>query len=139
MPSKGFTLVELVILALLLGIIALIALPNFRDALPNFTASKEKAFIASMKGDLRRLAVAEEDYYRDSLKYGTWVACMPTPVRGAVNLCPSRGNTLGGPAIAGPGWAATMTNDHLPGVLCAIFVSHPAVPPATREGTPACK
>jgi hypothetical protein len=29
-----------------------------------------------------------------------------------------------------------MTNDQLPGVLCAIFVHHPAVPPATGEGTP---
>jgi Tfp pilus assembly protein PilE len=50
MPSKRFTLIELVILALLLGVISLIAPPTFRDALPTFTASKEKAVIASRGG-----------------------------------------------------------------------------------------
>jgi type II secretory pathway pseudopilin PulG len=34
MASKGFTLIEWVVLALLLGIIALVALPNFRESLP---------------------------------------------------------------------------------------------------------
>jgi type II secretory pathway pseudopilin PulG len=140
MPSKGFTILELVMLALLIGIIALIALPNFTDSLPNFTASKEKAFVASMKADLMRLALAEEDYYRDSLRYSTVLACTTPATPGTVRYCVSPHNTIGGPVIAGPGWAATITNDHLPGVVCAIFVHMAnATPPATREGTPACK
>jgi prepilin-type N-terminal cleavage/methylation domain-containing protein len=144
MPPKGFTLIELVVLALLLGIIALIALPHFSDSvrintLPTFAASKEKAFIQSMKADLLKLAVAEEAYYRDSLKYTVTVACVPTPLPGAATLCPSRGNLLGGPVVAGPGWGATMTNDHLPGVVCAIYVNYPSPPPGARDGTPACK
>jgi type II secretory pathway pseudopilin PulG len=139
MASKGFTLIEWVVLALLLGIIALVALPNFRESLPTFTASKEKAFIASMKADLLRLAVAEEAYYRDSLKYTTILACTSPATPGTARFCPSPRNTVWGLAIAGPGWSATMGNDHLSGVRCVIFVHMTPVPPATREGTPACQ
>jgi hypothetical protein len=164
MPSKRFTLVELVILALLIGILvalligilALIASPNFKNAVlpthaptnafPDFTASKHKAFmdsikadlVASMKADLLTLAVAEDDYYRDSLKYSVTVVCGPTPEPGALTLCPSRGNLLEGMVLAGPGWGAKMTNQHVPGVVCVIYVNYPGAPPGTRDGTPIC-
>jgi hypothetical protein len=92
-----------------------------------------------MKADLVRLAGSEEEYYRDSLRYTTTLACTTPRTPGTARFCPAPRNTVGGPVLAGPGWAATITNDHLPGVLCAIFVNHRPVPPATRDGTPACK
>ncbi len=140
MPAKRPTPIEVVILALLISIIALLALPNFRDArdaesIRKFTA---RTYIASMKTDLVRLASAEEDYYRDSLKYSTVLACATPATPGTARLCPSPGNTIEGMTIAGPGWSAVISNDHLAGVRCVIFVNLAPLPPATRDGTPEC-
>ncbi len=54
MPSKnrGFTVIELLIVVVIIGILATIAAPKFSN-------TKEKAYSATMKGDLRNLAVAQ--------------------------------------------------------------------------------
>ncbi|HJQ66607.1 MAG TPA: prepilin-type N-terminal cleavage/methylation domain-containing protein, partial [Gemmatimonadales bacterium] len=49
---RGFTLIELLIVVVIIGILASIAIPKFVN-------TKEKAYIASMKSDLRNLATAE--------------------------------------------------------------------------------
>ena len=90
-----------------------------------------------MKSDLRNLLTSEEAYFADSIRYGRHLACAPTP--GKVIFCATTGNRLSGPILSGDGWRATMTNDNLPGVTCAIFVNTAAVPPATVEGSPTCK
>src|SRR5437899_5993157 len=46
------------------GILAAIAIPKFAN-------TKEKAYLASMKSDLRNLVTAEEAYFADSVKYTT--------------------------------------------------------------------
>jgi Tfp pilus assembly protein PilE len=143
MPSKGFTLIELVILALVIGVITFIALPSFTASLSNVRASKQQLYVAAMQTNLVQLLMAEEDYFRDSLKYGTTVVCTTPPTRGALNFCPARGNVLAGPELvttdAGLGWRATMTNLALPNVHCAIFVGSGAPYPAVVEGTPLCR
>src|SRR5438045_7955369 len=62
MNRKGFTLIELLIVVVIIGILAAIAIPKFAN-------TKEKAYIASMKSDLRNLVTAEEAYFADSIKY----------------------------------------------------------------------
>src|SRR5437899_11519654 len=62
MNRKGFTLIELLIVVVIIGILAAIAIPKFAN-------TKEKAYIASMKSDLRNLITAEEAYFADSVKY----------------------------------------------------------------------
>src|SRR5256886_17493985 len=111
--------------------------------------TKGKAYIASMKSDLRNLVTAEEAFFADSVKYSTnvtskvgGVAC--TPVAGQVSWCPTTGNNLVGINTPGGGWDATMTNNNLVGgssVTCSIFVNEGADPAgiATSEGAPACK
>ena len=78
-----------------------------------------------------------------STKYTSAVRCTTPPTRGMLNFCPSRGNMLQGPTLAGssagPGWWATMTNMVLPNVTCAIFVNPVAVYPALVEGMPSCR
>src|SRR5438552_13291209 len=62
MNRKGFTLIELLIVVVIIGILAAIAIPKFAN-------TKGKAYIASMKSDLRNLVTAEEAYFADSVKY----------------------------------------------------------------------
>lgn len=159
MPSKDLTFIGHVILALAIAIVARIALPSVIAPLAKLRASREQgyvasyvaklrasrehAFVASMKTDLVQLLMAEEDYFRDSLKYASAVRCTTPPTRGMLNFCPSRGNVLQGPTLAssdaGSGWWATMTNVVIPNVTCAIFVNTAAVYPTLVEATPSCR
>src|SRR5437660_2349867 len=80
MNRKGFTLIELLIVVVIIGILAAIAIPKFAN-------TKAKAYIASMKSDLRNLVTAEEAYFADSVKYSATTACTTPPTAGAVNFC----------------------------------------------------
>ncbi len=56
---KGFTLVELLVVVVIIGILAAIALPNFIGA-------QAKAKNASVKGNMRTIQIASESYATDS-------------------------------------------------------------------------
>jgi len=58
---KGFTLIELLIVVVIIGILAAIAIPKF-------ASTKEKAYLASMKSDLRNGATAQEGYFADNTR-----------------------------------------------------------------------
>ena len=62
--TKGFTLIELLIVVVIIGILAAIAIPKFAN-------TKEKAYIASMKSDLRNLITAQEAYFADQVTYAS--------------------------------------------------------------------
>lgn len=62
--KKGFTLIELLIVVVIIGILAAIAIPKFAN-------TKEKAYIATMKADLRNLVTAQEAYFADFSTYTT--------------------------------------------------------------------
>src|SRR5256714_5914366 len=135
MNSKGFTLIELLIVVVIIGILAAIAIPKSAN-------TKAKAYIASMKSDLRNLVTAEEAYFADSVKYSATTACTTPPTAGAVNFCVTTGNNLGvvGLAAGSGGWSVTITNNNLttPLVKCAIFINTAVLAPAVSEGAPAC-
>ena len=130
--TKGFTLIELLIVVVIIGILAAIAIPKFAN-------TKEKAYLASMKSDLRNLATAEEAYFSDYQLYKGGTA---TNVGGSAsssidNYNASAGNTVTA-AIAGSGWSATAGNSGTT-KTCAIFVNTTGVvAPASVEGEPKC-
>ncbi|MEO8030622.1 MAG: prepilin-type N-terminal cleavage/methylation domain-containing protein [Gemmatimonadota bacterium] len=126
---KGFTLIELLIVVVIIGILAAIAIPKF-------AATKQKAYLAAMKADLRNLATAEEGYFADNTAYfsGVW-----TPGVSTNAYSPSAGVTVT-IALAGSGWSATSTHAQTPTNTCAIFYgTSTAVTPATVEGEPKCQ
>jgi len=55
----GFTLVELLVVVVVIGILTTIAIPRY-------AGSKDKAYVAAMKADLRSAAMYEEQYALDN-------------------------------------------------------------------------
>ena len=127
MNRKGFTLIELLIVVVIIGILAAIAIPKFAN-------TKQKAYIASMKADLRNLVTAEEAFFADSVKYSATVGT----AAGNVQWQPSQGNTLVTVDAAAPGWTAAISNANT-AVQCYVYVQRVPAAPATTEGAPACK
>lgn len=107
----------------IIGIIAAIAIPKFAN-------TKQKAYVAEMKSDLRRIAAAEAAYHE---KHGSYTA--------SVDSLPgfrlSDGVLLAAPINAGSdGFAATVGRRRFP-VLCRIAVGDRAAIGET-EGDPVC-
>ena len=122
---KGFTLIELLIVVVIIGILAAIAIPKFSN-------TKEKAYVAAMKSDLRNLVTAEEAFFADSVKYTTDMT--------QLKYRPSTG--VWTPSIVvGPGfWTAGVTHTQVLNKACEIAVntSNTLVTTAA-DGEPACK
>jgi prepilin-type N-terminal cleavage/methylation domain-containing protein len=60
---QGFTLIELLIVVVIIGILAAVAIPKFSN-------TKEKAYVATMKSDLKNLVSTQESYFADRNVYG---------------------------------------------------------------------
>jgi len=74
--QRGFTLIEIVIVVVLLGAIAAIAIPHYAGA-------KNKAYQAAMAADLRTAALLEEQYAADNHgQYFSGAATHDTPLNG---------------------------------------------------------
>ena len=54
--SKGFTLIELIIVMVILGIMAAVAVPKYMDSITNAEASAEDAVISSIRAGLSQYA-----------------------------------------------------------------------------------
>ncbi|MGE5801283.1 MAG: type IV pilin protein [Gemmatimonadota bacterium] len=121
MNRKGFTLIELLIVVVIIGILAAIAIPKFAN-------TKEKAYIASMKSDLRNLVTAEEAYFADSVRYTNDLGTLFTTTTGvstpAITVTPD-------------GFTANVTHTTTTST-CSIYVGSTPRAPANKEGEPKC-
>jgi prepilin-type N-terminal cleavage/methylation domain-containing protein len=113
--KKGFTLIELLVVMVVLGILAGIAIAKFVN-------TKDAAYVASMKADLRNFALYEQNYLIDSQgSYfsgnGAGQGFVPTP-----------GVTISATADPGPppSWHAVATHDKS-AQTCSITTSGPSI------------
>jgi len=130
---KGFTLIELLIVVVIIGILAAIAVPKF-------VSTKQKAYLASMKSDLRNLVTIEEAYFSDQTTYASTAS-----LKTAGSFQTSKGNTVTVSNNTTTGWSATVTNVSVPSTMvpsqCDVWVGAALPPnPSTDsiEGAPIC-
>jgi prepilin-type N-terminal cleavage/methylation domain-containing protein len=118
---KGFTLIELLIVVVIIGILAAIAIPKFAN-------TKEKAYVASMKSDLRNLITADEAYFSDNNStYAATITAMGTNYRASSGVTVTMGT------VTNTGWGASATHVST-AKTCYITVGGTA----TNEGEPVC-
>jgi type IV pilus assembly protein PilA len=123
---KGFTLIELLIVVVIIGILAAIAIPKFAN-------TKQQAYLATLKEDLRNLVTAEEAYFSD---FTTYTGTLTT-----TQFKASAGVTYTVSSATGTGWAATATHTGLVGAPisgCHVAIGAGVTTATNNEGTPYC-
>ena len=107
----SFTLIELLIVVVIIGILASIAIPKF-------SSTREKAYFAAMKSDLKNLASQQEIYYSDTYEYTNVVVSL-----GHVSSSGVNSTIIGGT----DGWSATAAHAALAATDgCAIYYGNAA-------------
>lgn len=124
--ERGFTLVELLIVIVVVGILAAIAIPKYSQV-------RNKSFIAAVRSDLRSLASHQEIYHSNNHVYAADL--------GTLNLTLSKDISLSVNEATGTGWAATATHVAL-AKQCGLYfgsASSSNAAPATKPGVVACQ
>lgn len=121
---RGFTLIEILVVVVVLGILAAFAMLKYSN-------TREQAYLAAMKSDLRNLAIGEEAFFNDSARYTMSLAAM-------ANLTPTTGVTLTVNEATPVGWSATAASANTY-QKCYLFSGSAApVGSATVEGSISC-
>jgi prepilin-type N-terminal cleavage/methylation domain-containing protein len=124
--NRGFTLIELMLVVVIVGMLASIVVPKFAHG-------KDRSLMAVMRTDLRNLVSAEEAFYSTALSY--YAGAIPDPT---FHYQPSENVTITLSAVTSTGWQASAAHSST-SRTCAIFVGSAApLAPATVEGVPAC-
>lgn len=126
--QQGFTLIELLIVLVIIGILAAIAIPQF-------TQTREMAYFAAMKSDVRNLAAQQELYYAANYQYTSSLTALDFVASDAVHVTA---------AATTSGWSATATHTALGATEgCAIYYGSATAPQIgsvtpTEEGQIVC-
>jgi prepilin-type N-terminal cleavage/methylation domain-containing protein len=103
---RGFTVIELLVVMVILAVLAAIAIPKF-------TRTREQAYRNTMVADLKNLLSAQEIYHISNLMYSADMA--------DVGASASRDVTIDITEADATGWAATAVHGGLAGAQCGVF------------------
>lgn len=122
----GFTLIEVMIAVLLIGILATIAVPKYQ-------AHKRMAHVAAAISQLRHLQQAQEHYYLEADTYASTIGALPNlQTASKIPVVLVEGTQMG--------WSATARYRETT-IVCAVFYGTATIPaPATPadDGKPVC-
>lgn len=130
---RGFTVVELLMVVILVGLLASVALPNLSQA-------KEKAYRAAAVGDLRTFASAQEAWHDTHGRYGGLADMQNGPPEAGGGFRWSKGVTALAVVATATGWSAEIATPS--GTRCALAIGTAALPtsvPGLVPGIPACE
>lgn len=122
---RGFTLIEMLIVVVVIGILAAIAIPKFSE-------TKGRSYAGTLKSDLRNLAGQQESYFAANDAYAGSLA--------AVSFTGSPGVVITIAESSGSGWSATATHPSADPLICSVYYGTAAVvAPATSPGIVDCQ
>ncbi len=121
----GFTLIEMLIVVVVIGVLAAIAIPKF-------AATKDKAKVASLKSDVRNSETAEETYFSNYTTYGTFAQ-----LQAASNFTLSTGNTMA-ITTATNGYTVAANNSSISSAITSCKVQIGAGASSTVDGQITC-
>jgi prepilin-type N-terminal cleavage/methylation domain-containing protein len=113
-PRKGFTIVELLTVMLLISALSAMAVPRFRQY-------KARALIATMQSDLGNLKIAQESYWAEHLRYATDTASLELRISANVAISITSKDVSGG-------YTAIATHHNVPNQQCQTAMGREAAP-----------
>ena len=122
MPRRAVTLVELLILLIVLGAIALYARTRFAE-----TPVQRRE--ATLKASLREVVDAQQEYFIRHTHYARTMDSLPLPPRSGITIVVDSASELG--------WRATARAADLPARSCTVWYGAPEGR-SGGEGVPVC-
>ena len=122
---SGFTLIEILIVVVVIGILSAIAITRFKD-------TKGKSYAAGLKSDLKNLSSLQESYFYSNNVYAGSL--------GALNFNSTDGVEVTIGEASSSGWSASATHPAAWPLTCAVYYGQAApLSPAISEGSIRCQ
>jgi type IV pilus assembly protein PilA len=133
--THGFTLIELMIVVVIVGILATLAVVGYRRLI-------QSSHVSEATGMVQSIRVAQESYHSETQQYANISSCFPSGVNAATCLYPATpvygiATTWGAPCTSGCNspWDWSMLPVHVDGPVLFGYATQGGPPASTANGT----